>query len=158
MNKSNQLLKSIGLAIAVAVPCIAAVNSPEERQSKIEAADKLLNSKVEIAGKDLLERIGDPFAALPVKIVVKKKAPKPVEKNTLTPQELIPLLANNVKPTGIVAVGGEYILLLPNGRVKSGNSIPVEYLGIEYNLEITSVLRNGYNLRFEGAEMKIKLK
>ena len=151
------LLKSLSLAVALSVPCLAAVKSPEERQSKLAAADKLLGAKVEVAEKETLKRIGDPFADLPVNVVI-KKTPKPVQKNTLTPQELIPLLAKNVKPNGIAAVGGEYILLLPNSRAKSGSVIPVEYLGIEYNLEVTSVLRNGYNLRFKGAEMEIKLK
>jgi len=42
--------------------------------------------------------------------------------------------------------------------VKSGEVVPVMYKNKRYNLEITDVLRNGYNLRFRDAELEVKLK
>jgi hypothetical protein len=143
--------------ISLTVSSQSAVKSPEERRSTIHLAEKLLDRSVSLAGKDLLENIGDPFAIAPVKVVEVTAPEKKVEKS-LSPQELIPLLANGVKPNGIVEFGGEYYLLLRDTKVKSGGSVPVMYQNVEYNLEIVNVLRNGYSLGFEGAEVGIKLK
>lgn len=134
----------------------SAVNTPEERREKIEIAEKLLDRNVVLADEGLVAMIGDPFAVLPKPIV--RKVEKPKEEVVLTESELIPLLANNVKPAGIVAIGGEYYLLLKNSKLKSGDSVPVKYQEVEYNLEIVNVLRNGYSLRLGDAEVEIKLK
>ncbi len=159
MNKRIPVLKLL-TSVVLASACVAshaAVKSPKERKEKIDLADKLLDREVKIAGDNLIAQIGNPFAELEIKIFIEPK-PEVKIKESLTPKELIPLLADNVKPTGIVNVGGEYILLLPDGRVKSGMKLPVEYLGRKYDLEIVNVLRNGYKFRFEDAEMEIKLK
>lgn len=150
-------LGAFALVGLIALGAESAVKSPEERQSKIELAERLLDGNVELADKSLLAELGNPFSALVVKIVVEEVVVEIVEE-TLSPQELIPLLANNVKPIGIIAVGGEYYLLLKNSRVKAGDSVPVTYQDVEYNLEIVNVLRSGYALGFEGAEVEIKLK
>ncbi len=141
----------------IALGAESAVKSPEERQSKIGLAERLLDRNVELADEILLADLGNPFSVLVVEVVVEEVVVEIVEE-TLSPQELIPLLANNVKPIGIIAVGGEYYLLLKNAKVKAGGSVPVMYQDVEYNLEIVNVLRSGYSLGFEGAEVEIKLK
>ena len=80
-----------------------------------------------------------------------------VDKN-LPPHELIPLLAENVNPTGIFAIGGEYYLMFKEEKVKAGGVLPIMYQEKEYNLEIVSVFRNAYSLRLGDAELEIKLK
>ena len=157
MDRHARISGALALAALIAFAAQSAVKTPEERQSKIELAEQLLDRNVELADEGLLADVGNPFSALPVKVVVEKVIEEIVQK-TLSPQELIPLLANSVKPTGIVVVGGEYYLLLKNSKVKSGGSLPVKYQDVEYNLEIVNVLRNGYSLGFEGAEVEIKLK
>lgn len=151
-------LGAFALVGLIALGAESAVKSPEERQSKIELAERLLDRHVELADESLLADLGNPFSVLVVKVVVEEVVVEVVEETTLSPQELIPLLANDVKPIGIIAVGGEYYLLLKNSRVKAGDSVPVTYQDVEYNLEIVNVLRSGYALGFEGAEVEIKLK
>lgn len=151
-------LGALSLVVLIALGAQSAVKSPEERQRKIELAERLLGRNVELTDESIRADLGNPFSALVVKVVLEEIVVDVVEEATLSPQELIPLLANNVKPIGIVAVGGERYLLLKNLRVKAGDSVAVMYQDVEYNLEIVNVIRSGYTLGFEGAEVEVKLK
>ena len=81
-----------------------------------------------------------------------------VVEEKVSAHELIPILAEYVNPIGIVAVWGEYYLIFNQDKVKSGGAISIEYKKKKYNLEIVRVIRNAYSLRFEDAEIEIKLK
>ncbi len=150
-------------AIALAALCCAfsafataVVKEPEVRLEKIEFGKKLLAKKVVLPEPELIAQIGDPFG---VAIEKEEEVVEEVIVDTnLPPHELIPLLARNVNPTGIFAIGGEYYLMFKEEKVKAGGVIPVVYQNKEYNLEIVSVLRNAFNLRLEDAELEVKLK
>lgn len=132
----------------------SAVKSPDERKEKIELSKKLLDRIVIPLTEEAIVLVGDPFS---VTRKVVEEAIVEVDES-LSAQELMPILAKNVKPTGIFAVGGAYYLIFKEIRVKSGESVPVMYQNIEYNLKIVNVLRNGYSLRLGDAEVAIKLK
>ena len=132
----------------------SAVKSPDERKEKIELSKKLLDRIVIPLTEEAIVLVGDPFS---VTRKVVEEAIVEVDES-LSAQELMQILAKNVKPTGIFAVGGAYYLIIKETRVKSGESVPVRYQNIEYNLKIVNVLRNGYSLRLGDAEVAIKLK
>ncbi len=156
--KSKSNIRIVCLLIAsVALVHIgeSAAKSPEERLAKIETAAKLLDRSVVVVGENTVAMIRDPFGLAPEPIEVVEEV---VEIKELSPQELMPLLAKNVKPTGIFSTGGVYYLMFKEEKLTSGGIIPVVYQDKEYNLEIVSVVRNAFSLRFGDAELDIKLK
>ena len=148
-------LSVLALILMSATISYSAVKSPEERKEKIELSEKLLDRKIVLLNEETIAVLGDPFSVSP--IVVEEEVIVEVEKN-LSAQELMPVLAKSVNPTGIFSIRGEYYLMFKEMRVKSGGSVPVKYQDVEYNLEIVNVLRNGYSLRYGDAEVGIKLK
>jgi hypothetical protein len=147
-------LSVLALILMSATISYSAVKSPEERKEKIELSEKLLDRKIVLLNEETIAVLGDPFSVSPI---VEEEVIVEVEKN-LSAQELMPVLAKSVNPTGIFSIGGEYYLMFKEMRVKSGGSVPVKYQDVEYNLEIVNVLRNGYSLRYGDAEVEIKLK
>lgn len=134
---------------------LSVVKEPEERQAKIELANRLLSKKVVLPDDDYIASIGDPFGVSPIEEVV---AVEEVVEEEVSAKDLIPLLAKNVNPTGVFTIGGEYYLMFKEDKVKAGETIAVVYKNKEYNLEIVNVLRNAFSLRLEDAELEIKLK
>lgn len=149
-------LSVLALILMSATISYSAVKSPEERKEKIELSEKLLDRKIVLLNEETIAVLGDPFSVSPIVVEVEEVIVE-VEKN-LSAQELMPVLAKSVNPTGIFSIGGEYYLMFKEMRVKSGGSVPVKYQDVEYNLEIVNVLRNGYSLRYGDAEVEIKLK
>ena len=154
MKFSTYKIVTILLMLGIATSGYSVVKEPEVRKAKIEIAKRLLSKRVALPDEKILVAIGDPFD-------VSKKVIEVVEEvveEKVSAHELIPLLAENVNPTGILTVGGEYYLMFKEDKVKSGGTISVEYKKTKYNLEIVRVLRNAYSLRLEDAEIEIKLK
>ena len=133
------------------------VKEPEHRQEKIELAARLLAKEPVLLGEEMIASVEDPFKTEEKPVVVAEEVLEVAEKE-IPAAELIPLLAENVNPTGIFSIGGDCYLMFKEDKVKSGEIVPVVYNKKEYMLEITNVLRNGYNLRFQDAELEIKLK
>lgn len=154
MKNRTYKIVTILLLLGFATSGYPVVKEPEVRKGKIEIANRLLSKRVELPDEKLIVSIGDPFDVIKEKVEVVEE----VIEEKISAQDLIPLLAKNVIPTGIFTIGGEYYLMFKEDKVKSGESISVEYKGSEYNLEIVKVLRNAYSLRLEDAEIEIKLK
>lgn len=140
--------------LGIATSGYSVVKEPEVRKAKIEIAKRLLSKRVALPDEKILVAIGDPFDVSKEVIEVVEE----VVEEKVSAHELIPLLAENVNPTGILTIGGEYYLMFKEDKVKSGGTISVEYKKTKYNLEIVRVLRNAYSLRLEDAEIEIKLK
>ncbi|MDE0767563.1 MAG: hypothetical protein OSB19_04170 [Opitutaceae bacterium] len=149
----SKYLSALALILAFATISYSAVKSPEERKDKIELSKRLLDRKIVLLTEETITLVGDPFS-----VSLKVVEGIVVVEESLSAQELMPILARNVKPTGIFAIGGEYYLMFKEMKIKSGGSVPVKYQNVEYNLEIVNILRNGYSLRFGDAEVEIKLK
>ena len=140
--------------LGIATSGYSVVKEPEVRKAKIEIAKRHLSKRVALPDEKILVAIGDPFDVSKEVIEVVEE----VVEEKVSAHELIPLLAENVNPTGILTIGGEYYLMFKEDKVKSGGTISVEYKKTKYKLEIVRVLRNAYSLRLEDAEIEIKLK
>ena len=157
MNLTIKRIYTIFASLCLASAAEAVVKAPEVRQEKIALAAVLLDKSPDLLTEEVIASKGDPFKAIEKPVVVVEKVEEVVEEE-ISAEELIPLLAENVTPTGIFSIGGEYYLMFKEDKVRAGGIVPVMYKNKEYNLEITNVLRNGYNLRFQDAELEIKLK
>ena len=133
------------------------VKAPEVRQEKIDLAIKILSKEPILLDEKLIASAGNPFEVEQKPAIVLEEIEE-VAAEEISAAELMPLLAESVNPTGIFAIGGEYYLMFKEDKVKSGGVIPVMHKGKEYDLEISHVLRNGYSLRFQDAELEVKLK
>ena len=156
----NQTIKRIVTIVAsslVATLAEAVVKTPEVRQEKIELAACLLAKSPNVLTEEAIVAKGNPFEAEEIPVVIVEEVEKVVDEK-MSAAELIPLLAESVVPTGIFAIGGEYYLMFKEDKVRAGEIMTVMYKNKEYNLEIPNVLRNGFNLRFQDAELEIKLK
>jgi len=158
MNPSIKSICLIAASSLLATTAVAVVKEAEIRQETIEIAVKLLAKEPVLLDEEMIELAGNPFKAEERPIIVVVEEVEEVVEEEISAAELIPLLAENVNPTGILSIGGEYYLMFKEDKVKSGGVVPVMYKNKQYNLEITNVLRNGYNLRFQDAELEIKLK
>lgn len=153
LSKYLKSLSALALILAFVTIGYSAVKSPEERKEKIELSKRLLDRKVVLLNEETIALLGDPFS-----VSLKVVEAIVVAEKSLSAQELMPILAKSVKPTGIFAIGEEYYLMFKESKVKSGGFVPVKYQNVEYNLEIVNVLLNRYSLRFGDAEVEIKLK
>ena len=156
----NQTIKWIGTIVAsslLATLTEAVVKTPEVRQEKIELAASLLAKASDVLTEEVIASKGDPFKAEERPVIVVEEVEEAAQEE-IPAAELIPLLAEYVVPTGIFSIGDDYYLMFKEGKVKAGGIVPVMYKNREYHLEIMNVLRNGYNLRFQDAELEIKLK
>ena len=156
----NQTIKWIGTIFAsslLATLAEAVVKTPEVRQEKIELAASLLARSPNVLTEEAIAAKGDPFEAEEMPVIIVEEVEEVVDEK-ISAAELIPLLAESVAPTGIFSIGGEHYLVFKEDKVRAGEIVPVMYKNKEYNLEITNVLRNGYNLRFQDVELEIKLK
>ena len=154
MKFSTYKIVTILLMLGFAASGYSVVKEPEVRKAKIEIAKRLLSKRVALPDEKLLVAIGDPFEFSKEFIEVVGE----VVEEKVSAHELIPILAEYVNPIGIVAVWGEYYLIFNQDKVKPGGVISIEYKKKKYNLEIVRVIRNAYSLRFEDAEIEIKLK
>ena len=154
MKFSTYKIVTILLTLGIATSGYPVVKEPEVRKAKIEIAKRLLSKRVALPDEKLLVEIGDPFEFSKEVIEVVGE----VVEEKVSAHELIPILAEYVNPIGIVAVWGEYYLIFNQDKVKPGGAISIEYKKKKYNLEIVRVIRNAYSLRFEDAEIEIKLK
>ena len=155
---TNRIHFLIAASLLLATAAESVVEEPEVRQEKIKLATKLLGKKPILLDESMIASAGNPFKAEERRVIVVVEEVEEIVEEEIPAADLIPLLAVNVRPTGIFTIGGECYLMFKEDRVKSGEVVPVMYKNKRYNLEITHVLRNGYNLRFRDAELEVKLK
>ena len=156
--KRTRVRKSVGtvvlLAATLATVCDAAIMSGEERAAKLEAAQSLLLNQVRPVEQALLAKARDPFAPGLGNEVEEQK----IAVAALSDDELLPVLAQSINPTGIFAIGGDYYLIFKEKRIKAGAPMPILYNGTEYNVMVTDITGTSYTVKLGNSELQLKLK
>ncbi len=67
-------------------------------------------------------------------------------------KELLAAIAATLKPNGFFILGGEPTLIFGQKRVKAGSPMTITFEGADYTLEIVSVDRTSFTLRFNREE------
>lgn len=57
-------------------------------------------------------------------------------------------LAEQVRPTGVMQFGPQTMLLFGERRLGEGDVVPVQHMGTNYSVEIISVSKNSFTMRF----------
>ncbi len=131
----------------------AAVLSQEERFETIDKTKSFLNREVRIVDIATLNQIANPFTPG----IILNSVEEEVEEAPESAEELLAILAPKVKPTGIFSLGGYFIMIIKEERLRIGSLVTVNYGEKDYELTVTSIQRNSYTLKFRDAEMEIKL-
>lgn len=79
-------------------------------------------------------------------------------RDALTDEERLELLAAQIKPTGSVELGGEPQLLFTEKRQKIGDKLTIVLEKVEYVVEIVSIEKNRFRIRYNNLETTRSIK
>lgn len=134
---------------------MGAILDGDERQRKIDAAVNILGREVKQVAPETIKEIGNPLV---VKVGKSEEMARGAGLVARSPEELLPLLAQRVKPTGAFAVNGDYYLMFTEKKLRAGSEVSVDFQSKEYKLTITNITHRDYTLRLGDAEIQLKLK
>ena len=75
-----------------------------------------------------------------------------------TPEQIFPVISEEINPTGIFAINGEYYLMFKEKRLKAGDTIYVSHGEREYEVSLDRVSSKDYTISFRGITIQQKLK
>jgi hypothetical protein len=78
--------------------------------------------------------------------------------DTMTDQQRLELIAAQLNPTGSVELGGEPQLLFTEKRQKIGDKLTVLLDKVEYTVEIVSIEKNRFRIRYNNLETTRSIK
>lgn len=124
---------------------------PLTRDKVVERAHKLVDRDNETAARLPEDRINpfDPTAGQQIET--------PVE---TTPQRVVPgdaqvlkAIAPQIQPTGAMVLGGEAYLLFGQKKFKVGDSMPIVFEGVTYNVLVTDIQTINFSIRLGESEL-----
>ena len=78
--------------------------------------------------------------------------------NVVTPAERLERIAAKINPTGSISLGGEPYLLFTEKRLKNGDKVTVSIDAVEYEVEIISIEKNRFRIRYNDLETTRSIK
>jgi len=160
------VLLLVGAAICATVARAAEgdVLSPTKRQEVVDQAKKLL------AIRDIPAPAADPFHSEAFNEIVAGVGHVPTattggETETAKPaagprtgRDQLKAIAEGLKPSGYIVLGGNPTLLFGQKRVKAGGFVTITFEGTEYTVEITSIASPNFTLRLNREEFTRPIK
>ncbi len=147
----------IGLAAgAVAVSAqsgTTAVSAPAARTATLEILARIGTVPPAVAGEKLAK---DPFHPAPGDLTDLPE--KGAVDDSLSDKERLEAIAAKINPTGSVELGGEPYLLFTEKRQKIGDKVTVSIGEVEYEVEIVSIDKSRFRLRYNNLETTRSIK
>jgi hypothetical protein len=131
------------------------ISTPQKRMATLDVARTLLTTQPLIEGADKLEK-KNPFNVKPV--VVEVTAATPAVVTTIADRDRLIALAPLVAPSGSLQLGDTAMLLFGQKRLKVGDSIPIVFQGVTYDLLISAIERTTFTLRLNNEEITRPIK
>jgi len=141
----------LGAAMVPAQGSGAAISTPAAREAVLAIAARLTEMDSP-ARREAVEK--DPF--YPAAGELNEETAK--RGDALTDEERLELLAAQIKPTGSVELGGEPQLLFTEKRQKIGDKLSVVLDKVEYVVEIVSIEKNRFRIRYNNLETTRSIK
>ena len=136
-----------------AQPVVTAdIEAPQKRAVSVELAARILKapSPEEIQVPDGLRNPFDPTAE--AKVEMKSGRPG-------SDKELLELLADQLKPTGVMGRDDAMVLLLKGQKgVKLNDKLTLSFDGAAYEVEVSAIDNTSFSLRFNQAEITRPIK
>lgn len=143
-----------GAALASAQGAAAEVSTPAARAATLASASRL-DGGTPPAGAVAVAK--DPFYPAQEDLIDPVEQAK-IGPDTLSPQERLEQIAAQINPTGSVTLGGEPYLLFTEKRQKIGDKVTVALDGVEYEVEIVSIDKSRFRLRYNNLETTRSIK
>ena len=139
---------------------LQAVDIPtaQKRGESLALARSLVDPKLAPApSSDQIARFNpfSPYVAPVVVVETQQEEPTPVQVNNH--QQLVSM-AGMINPTGTVQIGGASILLIGQKKFKVGDTIPINFEGATYDVEIKSIERTSFTVRLKDEEFTRPIK
>jgi hypothetical protein len=131
------------------------ISTPQKRMATLDVARTLLTTQPLIEGADKLEK-KNPFNVKTV--VVEVTATTPTVVTTIADRDRLIALAPLVAPSGSLQLGDKSMLLFGQKRLKVGDSIPIVFQGVTYDLQISAIERTTFTLRLNNEEITRPIK
>lgn len=140
-----------------------AVVNPTKRQEVLNLAKTLLSTpSAAVVGRDpfhseeyaaSMAGTGGPTTTETVPDKVPVVGPR-------TPRDLLQAIATSasLKPSGVFDIGGQHTLFFGQKRVKAGGILNITFEGVEYPLEIVSIVPPNFTLRLNREEFTRPIK
>jgi hypothetical protein len=155
-------MKRLSTLMAVCVVLVAtprgrseSVSSPVDRQKVLATAEALLANRPTA----LPAGANDPFHSTPFAeatgAIVHDSAQandQASRRGHRSDKDLLAAIAVTLKPNGFFILDGESTLIFGQKRVKAGSPMTITFEGAEYTLEIVSVDRTSFTLRYNREE------
>jgi hypothetical protein len=143
------ILAGIG-SLAHAKPQIA---PPPSRAAAIANVNQALQPRKFSYAIDSVKRI-NPFAP-----IVESEEPAPVVSNRpVSGRDFTEMLAAQLNPTGVLVLGDTAYLLFGEKRAKPGDPLLVSYEKENYQLELVSLTRTTFTVRYQQVEVTRSIK
>jgi hypothetical protein len=161
-------LSGIVAAAAVSQKHASDVLPPARRQQVVDIALALTRAPAPVS---LPENLPQPFSppgfekadgeASRVSSAAAVTAPDPVASHPLAPEgdrEILEALAARLMPSGTLVMGGTPQLVIGKNRFPEGTRFTVSFNSQDYELELVSIDRTTFTLRFRGEEFTRPIK
>lgn len=143
-----------GMAPVWAQSGAASISAPATREAALARLAQLV-SPARVGGE--AEPGKDPFYP-PAKDLTDELEKVKAGPSLITPQERLEQIAAQIHPTGSVTLGGEPYLLFTEKRQKIGDKVAVSIDGVEYEVEIISIDKSRFRLRYNNLETTRSIK
>lgn len=159
--------------LAIAQPLFAAraasdLMAPQRRQVSVETGERLAFRAPPTALPAFLPSPFDPvgFDLPNPDVVAAEKAKREAAAATAgkvvsgpaTDREVVEALALRLNPSGTVILGGKPLLIIDRNRFEIGTKFIVTYEGRDYELQLISIDRTTFTLRYRGEEITRPIK
>jgi hypothetical protein len=129
------------------------IADPQKRMASLDIVRTLLTTQVLDQTPEELNR-KNPFN--PIQVVRRDEAAAPVIKNS--ERDILTMAAGQINPSGSAQLGDTSILLFGQKKLKVGDTIPIVFQGVTYELVISVVDRTYFSLRLNDEEITRPIK
>lgn len=135
----------------------------QRRQATVDTAARLIGR---VPPADLPADAPSPFNPQgfdmaepdPAAIAAAQRASGSTAVAPLTTRDVLEALAQRLNPSGTVIIGGKPLLLIDRNRFEVGTKFVVTYEQREYELQLVSIDRTTFTLRYRGEEISRPIK
>jgi hypothetical protein len=147
---------AVGLALEAAAPVVGQISTPASREGVVALATTLAvpDAAAAVAPAAKIDPFNPPAANLRP-----DADPEADPRRTARSEEdLVTYLISQIQPTGSITLGGEPYLLFTERRQKIGDKMVVVADKVEYAVEIVSIGKNRFRIRYNGHEAERSIK
>lgn len=146
------------LGLSIFLGCASSASAQKSDLVPAGVRAEVVAKANELATRDIesLARLPDdptnPFTGKLPKVSAQTAAPVAV-RSLLSDDQKLNAIAGSIQPTGTIALGGESYLLFGQKKFKVGDSIPIVFEGVTYDVVFTDIQSTRFSIRLGDADL-----